>query len=54
MSVDAHVTELKRKHAEISEQVEQMEHAPSTSSLDVAKLKREKLRIKDAIEQLDG
>ncbi|MEM7243420.1 MAG: DUF465 domain-containing protein [Pseudomonadota bacterium] len=54
MSVDAHVTELRRKHAEISEQVERLEHTPSANSLDVTKLKREKLRIKDAIEQLDS
>jgi len=54
MSVDAHVTELKRKHAEISEQVEQLEHSPSASNLDLTKLKREKLRIKDTIEQLSG
>ena len=54
MSVEAHVTELKRKHAAIAEQVERMELSPSSSSLDVKELKREKLRIKDEIEQLSG
>ena len=54
MSVQAHVTELKRKHAELSAQVESLEHAPSVSQMDLSKLKREKLRLKDQIEQLDS
>ena len=54
MSVEAHVTELKRKHADIAEKVERMELSPSTSSLDVKALKAQKLRLKDEIEQLSS
>ena len=54
MSVEAHVTELKRKHAAIAEKVERLENAPSASSVDLNSLKKEKLRIKDEIEQLSS
>ncbi len=52
MSVEAHVTELKRKHAAISEEVERLEHSPSASTVEVQELKREKLKLKDEISQL--
>ena len=54
MSVDAHVTELKRKHAALSEEVERKQASAATSSLEIKKLKAEKLRLKDEIEQLSA
>jgi len=51
MSVQSHVIELKRKHAELSAEVETLETAPSVNQMDLSKLKREKLRLKDQIEE---
>ena len=49
MSVSAHLEELKRKHEALSEQVEQEQRAPGSSDLDVAELKKQKLRLKEEI-----
>lgn len=54
MSVSAHLEELKRKHEALSEQVEQEQRAPGSSDLDVAELKRQKLRLKEEITRLSA
>ena len=52
MNVDAHISELKRKHADLSRLVEEEQRAPGSSDLDIVRLKREKLRIKEEIVRL--
>lgn len=52
MSVSAHLEELKRKHEALSDQVEQEQRAPGSSDLDVAELKKQKLRLKEEIARL--
>lgn len=52
MSLTSHVTELKRKHQALSEQVEQAQRAPGSSDLEIAELKKQKLRLKEEIERL--
>jgi len=53
MSLSSHVEQLKKKHQDLSEKVEQAQRAPSTSDLEIADLKKQKLRIKEEIERLN-
>jgi hypothetical protein len=52
MSVDAHITELRKKHEALSAQVEKLQQALSSDDLEIASLKKEKLRLKEEIERL--
>lgn len=52
MSVSAHLVELKKKHASLSTEVEEAQRAPSVDALEVAALKKQKLKLKDEIERL--
>jgi hypothetical protein len=53
MSLSSHVEQLKKKHQDLSEKVEQAQRAPGTSDLEIADLKKQKLRIKEEIERLN-
>lgn len=52
MSVDAHLEELRRKHANLSAQVEQEERHPAANDFKLRSLKREKLKLKEEISRL--
>jgi hypothetical protein len=52
MSLSSHVEQLKKKHQDLSEKVEEAQRAPGTSDLEIADLKKQKLRIKEEIERL--
>ena len=52
MSVSAHVEELRRKHAHLSEQVEVAQRSPGASDQEIARLKKQKLRLKEEITRL--
>ncbi len=52
MSISSHLTELKRKHAALSEQVELAQRNPSTDDLSIVELKKQKLRLKEEITRL--
>lgn len=54
MTVSSHVTELKKKHAHLSEQVELSQRSPATDSLELKSLKQEKLRLKQEIDRLSN
>jgi hypothetical protein len=54
MSVDAHLEELRRKHARLSEQVEEEERHPAADELTVRSMKREKLKLKEEISRLSA
>ncbi|MEM9853197.1 MAG: DUF465 domain-containing protein [Pseudomonadota bacterium] len=54
MSLTSHLTELKRKHATLSEAVEEAQRALSVDNLEIAKLKKQKLQLKQEIERLTG
>lgn len=53
MSLSSHVEQLKKKHQDLSEKVEEAQRAPGTSDLEIADLKKQKLRIKEEIERLN-
>ncbi len=52
MSVSSHLEELKRKHEALSHKVEAEQRSPGSSDLEIAEMKKEKLRIKEEIERL--
>lgn len=54
MSVGSHITELKRKHDQLSNQVEQIQSRPSSDPLKVVSLKKQKLKIKEEIARLSS
>lgn len=52
MNLGSHLQELRKKHQALSEQVEQAQRMPATDGLQIAELKKQKLRIKEQIERL--
>lgn len=52
MSVASHVEELRKKHNALSDAVEKAQRSPGSSDLDIAAMKREKMRLKEEITRL--
>ena len=52
MSVDEHIASLRAKHRELETQLEEERNRPRPDETLVSDLKKEKLRIKDALAQL--
>ena len=52
MTVSSHLEELRRKHETLSAQVDDAQRHASTDSLQIATLKKQKLKIKEEIERL--
>lgn len=52
MSLSSHLEELKRKHQNLSTMVEEEQRALGSSDLEIADLKKQKLRLKEEIERL--
>jgi hypothetical protein len=52
MSLSSHIEELRKKHQTLSDRVEAAQRAPGTSTLEIAELKKQKLKIKQEIERL--
>jgi hypothetical protein len=52
MSLTSHLQELKRKHQNLSDAVEQAQRAPGSNDLQIADMKKQKLRLKEEIERL--
>ncbi len=52
MSVSSHLEELKRKHDNLSSQVETEQRAPGSSDFEIAEMKKQKLKLKEEIERL--
>ncbi|MDF1872214.1 DUF465 domain-containing protein [Vannielia sp.] len=52
MTMTAHIQELRRKHQDLSSRVEQAQRSPGVSDLDIAEMKKQKLRIKEEIRRL--
>ena len=51
MSIEAHLSELVRKHGELERRIEEVALHPSADTLEVTELKRRKLKLKDEIER---
>lgn len=52
MSISSHVTELKRKHENLSIAVEAAQRRPAVDDLEIAGLKKQKLKLKEEIARL--
>ena len=54
MSLSSHLQELKKKHQTLSDSVEQLQRSPATDDLEIARLKKEKLLLKEEITRLSA
>ena len=52
MSLTSHLQELRKKHENLSVQVEEAQRRPSADTLQISEMKRQKLKLKEAIERL--
>jgi hypothetical protein len=52
MTVASHITELKKKHDHLSEAVEQAVRSPAIDTLQIAEMKKQKLKLKEQIARL--
>lgn len=52
MALTGHLETLKRRHQEMSEAVEMAQRSPGSDDLEVATMKKEKLRLKEEITRL--
>ena len=54
MSLSSHLTELKKKHEHLSNEVEIAQRSPGMDGLEIATLKKQKLKIKEEISRLSA
>lgn len=52
MSLSSHLTELRKKHEILSQQIEEEQRSPGSSDLHITELKRQKLHLKDEIARI--
>lgn len=54
MSLSGHLSELKKKHENLSSEVEEAQRNPGTDGLYLASLKKQKLKLKEEIQRLSS
>jgi hypothetical protein len=54
MSLSGHLEELRRKHQTLSEAVEAAQRSPGCDDLEIARMKKQKLIIKEEITRLSA
>jgi hypothetical protein len=52
MTVDSHIHQLEQRHKELEDKLEQALSHPSADDMEISAIKRQKLQIKDRIQQL--
>ena len=52
MTIQAHLTELERRHQRLKDEIAEAIAHPSTDDLRIVELKRQKLQVKDEITRL--
>jgi len=52
MALEAHLDELNSKHEKLERQIEEALRHPSVDALEIARLKRKKLKLKDELNRL--
>ncbi len=52
MTVSSHLQELRRKHQSLAEQVDLAQRSAAADSLQIAEMKKQKLRLKEQITRL--
>ena len=54
MSMNGHLAELRKKHQSLSEAVEAAQRRPGMDDLEIARMKKQKLQIKEEIARLSS
>jgi hypothetical protein len=54
MTMASHLVELRRKHENLAEMVEQAQRSPGVDDLKIAELKKQKLKLKEEITRLSA
>lgn len=54
MGLEAHLAEIETRHRALDKKIEQVRLQPSADPLELVKLKREKLRLKDELRKLQN
>ncbi len=54
MTIQAHLSELERRHRKLEDEINDAMAHPSSDALKIAELKRQKLQVKDQITRLKG
>ena len=54
MTVSSHLIELRRRHANLSDEVEAAQRAPGYDDLEIARMKKQKLMLKEEITRLSA
>lgn len=54
MSLSGHLEELRRKHQTLSEAVEAAQRSPGSDGIEVARMKKQKLMLKEEITRLSA
>jgi len=54
MSVEAHIEQLKERHTALESELSNLTASPSVSDVELAEVKRQKLRLKDEINRLQS
>lgn len=54
MSLATHIAQLQKRHSEIEREIDEAMSHPSVDTLEITRLKRRKLRIKDEIRKLEA
>lgn len=52
MSLQSHLTELRRKHETLSSKIEQEQRHPGSDDLQISGLKKERLKLKEEIARI--
>jgi hypothetical protein len=52
MSLQSHLTELRRKHETLSHRIEQEQRQPGSNDLEISGMKKEKLKLKEEITRI--
>ena len=54
MTMSSHLAELRRKHQTLSDEVEAAQRAPGSDDLAIARMKKQKLMLKEEITRLSA
>lgn len=54
MSLSSHLEQLKKKHESLSAKVEAAQRSPGIDTVQIAELKKQKLRLKEEITRLSA
>ncbi|VDC23673.1 YdcH family protein [Pseudogemmobacter humi] len=54
MTIASHLAELRKKHETLSDMVEKAQRSPATDDLQIAEMKKQKLKLKEEINRLSA